>query len=273
MARIEASDGVELYVEVYGTGKPWLFSCGYCTTRENWRPQIAPLLENGAKVILWDYRGHGLSGAPASREGYTMAQVVDDMGRVLEALAGGERAVLAGLSFGGLASLHFALRWPERVRGLLLAGSGPGFKNAEAQARWQAQVEKTAQILEARGCQALVSGKAAGTSVGRDPERAAARVAAEAVCAQDAAAVAAFGRYVTGPAESVIDELAGIEIPALVVVGEDDAAFLRAADVMAARLPQARRVSIPGAGHVVNLEAEAAFNEAAVAFLADLDEA
>lgn len=271
--RIAASDGVELHVEVNGSGTPWLFSCGYCTTRENWRPQVGPLVAEGAKVILWDYRGHGLSGAPEDKAAYSMRQVVDDMGKVLDAVAPDEPAILAGLSFGGLASLHFALRWPKRVRGLVLAATGPGFKKAEALERWQSQVERTAQVLESRGCEALVRGKAVRTSIGRDPERPAARVAAEAIASQDPAGVAAFGRYVAGPAESVIDDLASIEIPALVVVGEDDSDYQRAADVMAARLPRAERVSIPGAGHVVNIEAEAAFNEAVKTFQASLERA
>jgi|Marorgknorr_s2lv_3_1036020.scaffolds.fasta_scaffold06830_2 pimeloyl-ACP methyl ester carboxylesterase len=270
MAMVEASDGVRLYVEAHGAGIPWLFSCGYCTTRENWRPQVEPLVAAGARVILWDYRGHGLSGAPDDASGYTMERVVDDIGRVLDWAAPGEAAVLAGLSFGGLASLHFAKRFPERVRGLFLAGSGPGFKKPEAQARWQAQVEKTAQIIEAKGPEALCRGRGAATTIGRDLEAPAAKRAARAIAAQAPAAVAAFGRLVTGPAESVIDDLASIDLPAMIVVGEEDAAFRRAAEVMTARLPRAESLCIPGAGHIVNIEAEAAFNAAATGFLASL---
>ena len=74
MAMVEASDGVRLYVEAHGAGIPWLFSCGYCTTRENWRPQVEPLVAAGARVILWDYRGHGLSGAPDDASGYAISR-------------------------------------------------------------------------------------------------------------------------------------------------------------------------------------------------------
>ena len=82
--------------------------------------------------------------------------------------------------------------------------------------------------------------------------------------------MASFGRLVVGFAEAVIDALPGIDIPALVVVGEEDAAFLRAADVMDARLPRAQTLRIPGAGHIVNIEAETAFNDASRGFLASL---
>jgi len=55
---------------------------------------------------------------------------------------------VAGLSLGGLVSLHFALLYPARTRALVLIDSGPGFKKTDAQARWTAQVEEIARRLE-----------------------------------------------------------------------------------------------------------------------------
>ena len=266
MAWVEASDGVRLYAEVHGDGVPLVFSCAFCTTHENWRAQVAPLVDAGARVILWDFRGHGESGAPADPTGFSIEQVVEDLGSVLDWAAPGEPAVLAGLSFGGLASLHFALRWPERVRALLLVGSGPGFKNPDAQARWEKQVGRTGEILESKGFEAFVSGRAGATTIGRNPELPAARAAAAAISAQNPSSVAEFGRRVAGPAPCVIDRLQEIEAPALVLVGEEDEAYQRAAEVMAAKLPRAQLERIPAAGHIANIEAEALFNAHAVTF-------
>jgi pimeloyl-ACP methyl ester carboxylesterase len=267
MATVLASDGVELYAEAHGEGVPMLLSCGLCTTHENWRPQVAPFVAAGLRVLLWDYRGHGRSQAPRDPAAYSMRQVVDDLGRVLDWGAGARPAVLGGLSFGGLASLHFALGHPERVRALLLVDTGPGFKNPEAQARWEAQVERTAAFLEARGCEAFVRSKAAETAIGLRPELPAAQAAARAIAAQDPAGLALFARRVAGPAPPVIDQLGAIEAPALVVVGEKDEPYLRAAEVLAARLPKAESARIAGAGHVVNLEDPAAFDAAVLGFL------
>jgi pimeloyl-ACP methyl ester carboxylesterase len=274
---VEASDGVQLYVECHDpaggrSGVPIVFSCAYTTTRENWRGQVAPLVDAGHSVALWDYRGHGLSSVPEDPAAYSMEQVVDDLGRVIDLLSPDEPAVLAGLSFGGLASLHFTLRRPERVRALVLADSGPGFKNPEAAADWLRRSERTADYIEAKGFEAFVSGKAAPTCIGRDPDQPAARVAAEAIRKQSPFGVATFGRRVAGLAPSVIDELPQISQPALVVVGEEDDAYLRAAEVMAAKLPGARREVIPGAGHIVNIEAAAAFNDLVLQFLGELAE-
>lgn len=269
---VATSDGLSLHAEAHGAGIPILFSCALNTTHENWRPQVAPLVEAGFRVVLWDYRGHGRSQAPASPEAYDMGQVVEDLGRVLDWAAPGEPAVLAGLSFGGLASLHFTLREPARVRALVLVGSGPGFKNPEAQQRWQESVEKTASFLERKGMQAFVESRAASLLVGTHPERPAARAALRAIAAQDPAALASFGRRIAGPAPPVIDELSGIHVPALVIVGEHDAAYQRAAEVMTARLPRAARVVIRDAHHIVNLDEPEAFDAALLRFLVRLRE-
>jgi pimeloyl-ACP methyl ester carboxylesterase len=267
--QVIAGDGVVLHAEAHGAGIPLLLSCAYCTTCENFRPQVEPLVAAGARVVLWDYRGHGRSQSPRDPDAYSMERVVDDLGRVLDAAAPG-RAVLGGLSFGGLASLHYALRRPERVAGLVLVGSGPGFKNAEAQARWAEAVERTAGFVETRGLAAFLAGRASLTLVGAHPERHAAQAAARAIARQDPVGLALFGRRVTSLAPPVIDELARIRAPALVIVGEGDEAFRRAAEVMAARLPRARHVVLPGVGHMVNLEAEAAFNGLLLEFLEEI---
>jgi pimeloyl-ACP methyl ester carboxylesterase len=267
LSQVRASDGLALYAEAHGDGPPVVLSCGYATTHENFRPQVAPLVAAGFRVLLWDYRGHGRSEAPADPTAYSIEQVVDDLGRVLEALGGGAPAVVGGLSLGGLVSLHFALAHPERVHALVLLDSGPGFKKPEAAARWQAQVERTGEILRSKGMAALTHGKAASTAIGRHPELPAARAAAAAIEAQDPDAVAEFGARVAGPAPPVIDRLGEIDLPALVLVGAEDAAYLRAGEVMAARLPRAHHVVIPEAGHIANIEQEAAFNRALLGFL------
>jgi len=274
VATIAASDGVRLHVERYGEagrgGVPIIFSCAYCTTHANWLGQVEPLVAAGHTVALWDYRGHGRSEAPENPDAYTMEQVVRDLGTVADWLAPGEPVVLAGLSFGGLASLHFAVAHPARVRALVLAASGPGFKNPEAAAGWKQRSERTAEIIESRGFEPFVTGKAAPTCIGRQPELPAARVAAAAIQAQDRHGVAEFGRRVAGLAPSVIDDLARIEIPALVVVGSEDEAYSRAAEVMASKLPKARLEVVAGAGHILNIEAAAAFDGLVLEFLGGL---
>jgi pimeloyl-ACP methyl ester carboxylesterase len=270
VARVQTADGYGVYAEAHGEGVPLVLSCGLCTTHENWRPQVEPLVAAGMRVVLWDYRGHGKSDAPEAPDAYTLERVIDDLDRVLEWAAPGVPAIAGGLSFGGLASLHLALARPERVRALLLVDTGPGFKKPEAQARWEAQVERNASFVENKGMQAFVESRAIATAVGQYPERPAGEAAKRAIAAQQPHGLAHFSRRVAGPAKTVIDELSEIDKPALVIVGEKDEPYLRASEVMEKRMPQARRVMIPGAGHVVNLDEPQAFDRAVLGFLEGL---
>jgi len=282
LAELTTKDGVRLYYEHHlaAPGSPprptVIFSCAYCTTHENWRGQVAPLIAAGHPVVLWDLRAHGESVVPAASpasataRAWSIDDIVADLFAVAEATTAGAPFVAAGLSFGGLASLHFRVRYPERVAALVLIASGPGFKNAEAAAAWAAQVERTASFLETRGFEAFVAGRAGVTCVGRRPELPAAQAAARAIVAQTVSGIARFGREVSGPAPPVIDELAGMDIPALVLVGEHDQAFLRAGEVMAAKLPRARHVVVPDAGHIVNIEQAERFDRELLGFLQEL---
>jgi len=264
---ITASDGVRIYAEAHGEGEPVVFSPGYCQTHENFRPQVASFVAAGFRPVLWDYRSHGLSEAPENPAAYSMPQVVDDLARVLDWAAPGRPAVLGGLSFGGLASQHFALAWPGRVSGLVLIASGPGFKNQKAQSDWEAQIGRIADRLERVGFAGWASGRSAATAIGLRPELPASQAAGRAIEAQNAKSVALFGRRVAGPAPSTLDRLGEIRAPALVLLGALDGAYQRAAEVMKAKLPNARSAVIPDAGHCVNLDQSAAFDRAVLEFL------
>jgi pimeloyl-ACP methyl ester carboxylesterase len=274
VAYLKTADGVSLYYEHHvpeGPAKTTIvFSCAYCTTHENWRTQVEPIVAAGHGVVLWDLRGHGKSESPEGEGAYSIERVVSDLLAVAEATTPDAPFVAAGLSFGGLASLHFAVRHLDRVAGLALIDSGPGFKNKEAAEGWAAQVERTASFLENRGFADFVNGRAGTTCIGLKPDQPAAQAAARAIMAQAVAGVARFGREVSGPAPPVIDELANLNVPAIVIVGEHDKAFLRAGEVMAAKLPQAEHVVIPDAGHIVNLDQTERFNREIIRFLGTL---
>jgi pimeloyl-ACP methyl ester carboxylesterase len=73
---------------------------------------------------------------------------------------------------------------------------------------------------------------------------------------------------VSGPAPATLDRLGEIAAPTLVLVGALDTGYLRAAEVMAARIPGAKSATIESAGHCVNIEQADAFNRAVLGFLA-----
>jgi pimeloyl-ACP methyl ester carboxylesterase len=243
-------DGVELYYEAHGEGPVILLTHGYSATSQMWQGQVAPLSRKH-RLVLWDMRGHGRSDYPADQAAYSEAATVDDMAALLDAV-GAKDAIIGGLSLGGYMSLAFNVRHPDRVRALLIIDTGPGFRKDDARAAWNERALATARGFEAEGLARLKAlSKERATSAHRSA---------------DGLAHAARGMLAQRDAR-VIDSLPGIAVPTLIVVGAEDTPFLAASDYMAAKIPNARKVVVPAAGHAVNLDQPDAFNEAVGHFL------
>lgn len=245
-------DGVRLFYEVHGAaggGTPVLLTHGYSASSRMWQPNL-PALALRRRLITWDIRGHGMSDSPEDPALYSEDLSVGDMLALLDA-EGIDRAVVAGLSLGGYLSLAFHLCHPERVAALMLFDTGPGFRRDDARQEWNRKVERTAAGFDVRGPNAL-----------RDrPEVAGSPHSSSAGLARAARGIMAQH----GP--HVIDSLPKIAVPTLVVVGAGDEPFLAASEYMATRIPGARKVVIPDAGHAVNVDQPEAFNHAVVDFL------
>ena len=90
----------------------------------SWYLSAAPVLTPHCKLVMHDLRGHGLSERPKS--GYTLEDHVLDAAAVLDELGLGDRKVtVVGNSFGGRIALAFGVRFPERVRSLVIVDSHP----------------------------------------------------------------------------------------------------------------------------------------------------
>ena len=153
-------------------------------------------------------------------------------------------------------SLAFYVKHPDRVRALLIIDTGPGFKKDEAREGWNKYALETADDFEARGLERL---KSRGAEMASATHRSA-----------DGLTKAARGMLTQRDA-SVINALPEIRVPSLVVVGANDKPFLAAADYMAAKIPGARKVVIPNAGHAANIDQPAAFNDALLSFLKTIE--
>ncbi len=246
-------NGVNIHYEVHGSGTPLLLTHGYSSTSAMWQGQIAALSKH-YKLILWDMRGHGQSDYPGDAAAYSEALTVGDMAALLDK-AGAESAIVGGLSLGGYMSLAFYRAHPERVRALLIIDTGPGFKKDEARDAWNKRAHDTADRFEREGLEGLKLASRERSSVVHRDASGLARAARGMLTQRDA---------------GVIETLPHIKVPALVVVGADDTPFLAASDYMAAKIPGARKVVIPAAGHAVNIDQPQAFIDAVLPFLDSL---
>ena len=247
-------DTVRIHYETRGQGPVILLSHGYSATAQMWRGQHEALSQ-AHTLVTWDMRGHGQSDSPDDPAAYSAQATIDDMAAILDAV-GAERAIIGGLSLGGYFSLMFHATYPARVRALLILDTGPGYRKDEARNGWNQQALQTAERFE-QGGMARVQAMKESTTGGTHRSAQGLAHAARGMLAQRDA--------------TVIESLPGIRVPSLILVGADDTPFLQSAEVMAAKIPGAQKVVIPGAGHVANIDQPQAFNAAVSAFLASLD--
>jgi len=249
-------DGVKIYYEVHGSGTPLLLTHGYSSTSAMWQEQVE-LLSKHYKLVLWDMRGHGQSDYPSDPSAYSEALTIADMVALLDIVCvGGSTAIVGGLSLGGYMSLAFYRVHPERVKALLIIDTGPGFKKDTAREAWNGTSRNTGDRLDREGLAVLQSAS---------PER-------SRVSHRNASGLAHAARgMLTQRDARVIESLSNIKVPSLVVVGGDDKPFLAASAYMAAKIPGAKKVVIPNAGHAVNIDQPQAFIEAVLPFLNSIE--
>ena len=243
-------DGIKLHYEVHGSGPVLILTHGYSSTSAMWEGQIDALSKHH-RLVLWDMRGHGQSDYPDDPSAYSEAHTVADIAALLDEV-GARRAIVGGLSLGGYMSLAFYRTHPGRVSALLIIDTGPGFKKDDARAAWNRRAHDTGDRFEREGLAVLTSASRERSTVSH----------------RDASGLAHAARgMLTQRDARVIESLPDIKVPALVVVGADDAPFLAASDYMAAKIPGARKLVIPAAGHAVNIDQPQAFIDAVLPFL------
>ena len=250
MARAKLN-GIEIDYEVSGGGPAVLLSHGYSATRRMWDAQHRALGECH-RVISWSMRGHGETESPTDPARYSAALTVGDMRALLGDL-GVRRAVIGGLSLGGYVSLAFYLEHPEMVRALVICDSGPGYRSADAREAWNARALERAAALEARGLDALGKSREVREAVALHRSAQGLAHAARGMLAQEGS--------------RVIDGLVSIQVPTLIIVGDQDQPFLAPCEYMAKKIPGARLEVIRDAGHSSNLDQPEAFNRVLLDFL------
>jgi pimeloyl-ACP methyl ester carboxylesterase len=245
-------NGISLNYEESGAGPTVLLTHGYSSTGRAWADQRRALAPR-YRLITWDMRGHGETESPIDPAQYSHALTVGDMRGLLRHL-GIDRAVVGGLSLGGTMSLAFYAKHPEMVRALVICDSGPGYRNAEARAEWNQRAHARAADLEGRGLVVLAGGS-------RDMREAVRRH-------RSAQGLAHAARGMLTQTDSgIIDSLATIRVPTLIIVGDQDTPFIGACEYMAKKIPGARLEVIKEAGHSSNLDQPEAFNRVLLAFL------
>jgi pimeloyl-ACP methyl ester carboxylesterase len=267
--RYEVANGHLAVLEAGVGGRPLLLVHGFTGAKEDFADWIDPLAAEGWWVVAPDLRGHGDSHQPEGEEHYGVATFADEL-LALVAQLGWDRFALLGHSMGGMVAQHLAVHHEHRLDRLVLMDTHHG----PVEGLDEATVAIALDVLRTQGLPALVDLLAALPPAPRSPSEVRLRAERPGFAEWSDGKVlrcsghmyAALAIELTTRADQ-LPALAQLALPTLVLVGEDDRAFVGAAHRMAAAMPSAELVVVPDAAHSPQLENPAAWWSAVSGFL------
>ncbi len=239
-----------------GAGTPLLLVHGFTGAKEDFADVLDGFADRGWHAVAPDLRGHGASDAPEDEEAYSLDAMADDLVALVDAL-GWDSFALLGHSMGGMVAQVLALRGTGRITTLVLmdTGHGPVDHVPHDLAALAVSVVRSGGIEELMALAAQVDLP--------DPTPAEARVREERpgyvafgdrkMRASSPAMYAAMTTELLGTPDR-LDALAGLDLPTLVVVGEEDAGFLAPSERLAEAIPGAVLEVVPDAAHCPQFE-------------------
>jgi 3-oxoadipate enol-lactonase len=244
--------GPRLWYERSGAGpEPLLLITGFTISSAIFDP-IVGLYEQRFDCIRYDHRGSGRSGAPPWPT--SMPELAADAARLMDAL-GVDSAHVYGLSMGGMVAQELAIRFPERVRALVLGCSTPGGPRAvrPTLGEWKALAGAIAGGARQPGRPWLAGALFSPEFRREHPERV--RELLRFFAAHRAPVHGALAHLLASVYHDTVSRLHLIQAPTLVLHGEHDAmAPMANARLLVDRIPDAELRVVPGAGHAYGLE-------------------
>jgi len=220
------------------------------------------------QLITFDQRGCGDSDHPPFFEGdeshYSVDTFAEDLRAVLDDLKI-DKAQIIGYSMGAVSALRFSTKWPERVDRLVLISA--------MASRLPEEIIKRARVIEGmleqeglrRTYEFYFSGPLfEGESKKKEFKENMARVI------EKATPHGFQGCFrVTIDRPSMVNDLKKIQAPTLVLVGERDAYYVIEADLLVAKIPEAKKFVVKNSGHALTIQSPSIFEREVLKFLAE----
>lgn len=242
-------DSLRLCVDDLGAGPAVLLAHGmWCDAGMFGR--LAGELARDHRVLVPDFRAHGRSDVPGAS--WRIADLADDLAALLDQL-GVPTVTLAGFSMGGMAAVDFALRYTDRLDGLVLMGTSAA---AEELVR-VAEIRTLARIIEVAGPPKFLAHEASRSTFSaefREQEPGEIRRWESVIQAMGRPALVQALRAVGGR-PSQLEALGELPVPTLIISGLADRIMRpRWSEALHRRIPRSRLVTYPGVGHAVPTE-------------------
>ena len=255
------NQGTKIYWDEQGEGDPVLLIMGLGYPSVMWY-RTRPLLAKRYRTIAFDNRGVGRSEVPPGP--YPIALMASDAAAVLDA-SGSKSAHVYGVSMGGMIAQEFALQYPERVRSLILGCTAAGGPQAV-----RAEPEVT-EMLMARGFQSPEAAAEAAVPFIYDSATGREQIDEDLAMRKEwfpkpQAYMAQLSGILSWEAYSRLEK---INAPTLVIHGESDRLVpFGNGELIAKRIPGAKLVRLPHAGHIFTTDQPEAAWAAISEFLA-----
>ncbi len=266
------NDGVRLYYEEAGSGQPLVFVHEFAGDHRSWEPQMR-FFSRHFHCVSFSARGYPPSDVPPADQ-YSQARARDDIIAILDHLRY-DRAHIVGLSMGGFATLHVGIGHPQRARSLVVAGCGYGAE-PEKKATFIAECDAAASAIERDGMAKAADKYAIGPTrvqfQAKDPRGWAEFAAQLREHSTEGSARTMRGVQMRRPSLwELVDDMRRIDVPTLIVTGDEDEPCLEPALLMKRTIPTAGLVVLPRAGHTLNLEDQDAFNRTVFEFISAVE--
>jgi pimeloyl-ACP methyl ester carboxylesterase len=268
MSYAQARDGVKLYVEETGTGTPIVFVHEFAGDHRSWEPQVR-CFSRYYRCITYGARGYPPSDVPSDPNAYSQQHARDDVIAVLDHLRI-DRAHIVGLSMGGFATVHVGITYPQRTLSLVIAGCGYGSEPSQ-KARFRSESEEVAKNIELHGGKFLAEQYSLGPArvqlQNKDPRAWREFAGQLAQHSPQGSALTQRGVQAQRPSLWELKEsIAKIEVPTLIVTGDEDEACLEASLFLKRQIMSSALLVMPRTGHTLNIEEPDAFNRALAEF-------
>jgi 2-succinyl-6-hydroxy-2,4-cyclohexadiene-1-carboxylate synthase len=273
-SRLCAERGVRYHFRLWGSQRVQapavVFLHGFAGSAHDWE-RFGDLVDRmGLRAIAVDLPGHGDSEAPEDPERFTIEETTRDLGAILD-LSGVTEAHWVGYSMGGRVALHLATAFPARVRSLLIESASPGIERDEERAARRASDEALAAEIERHEIEWFEehwSSRPIFSTQESLPAMTRAALREARLRNRPAALARSLRGLGQGTQPWLFDKLPAITCPTLFLTGALDTKYGDIAERMAAAVPGARHIAVPGCGHNVHLEQPEAFERALLEHLA-----
>ena len=256
------ADGVKLYVEETGAGDPIVFVHELNSDYRGWETQVR-WFSRSYRCVTFNARGYPPSDVPGDASLYGLPFVVHDIAAVIRNL-GASQAHVAGSSMGAYAALHFGLMYPAMAASLVVSGVGSGSPAADREA-WAAECEASARTYLEQGSPAVAEVVGRGPTrvqlLRKDPRGFEEFLSHLGEHSPEGKARTLLGYQARRPSlQNYEREFSALQIPVLLIVGDEDAPCLETNLWLKKTLPNAGLWICPNSGHAIHLEEPAAFN-------------